>query len=259
MARIEFGNLTGGGGSGTPTGTAGGQLSGTYPNPSVVGATESGGPTALDFGIIPDGTFLKRDGTSVIGSTPSGSGDVTGPSSANNDGMVVFDGVSGKVLKDLGLRHYGKRNDNPASGSEGDEYYHTTLNMHMFYDGSRAKWLSRDTITMEFGRLGNTAAGSYFRGPGGLSFSDSMGMLPFHSGTVIGIAYNRDDTDLSVFQITSAGGEIGFISSSATSGRDNTIDADFSPSSGTLGVKNKSGGSTVTDVMGWILMKWRAS
>lgn len=57
----------------TPTGPAGGQLGGTYPNPDVRGVRETAGPTLLTMGAVANGEFLVRSGSTVIGGTPPAS------------------------------------------------------------------------------------------------------------------------------------------------------------------------------------------
>lgn len=68
---------------------------------AMVGDSGSGGTKGLApapaAGDAAAGKFLKADGTWIA---PSGAGDVVGPSSSHAGGLVLFDGTTGKLLKE---------------------------------------------------------------------------------------------------------------------------------------------------------------
>lgn len=71
-----------------PSGAAGGDNGGTYPNPKVVAITETSGPTSLVAGTITDGQFLKRVGSTLV-SAPAGAGTVTSVASVDSTLVVT--------------------------------------------------------------------------------------------------------------------------------------------------------------------------
>lgn len=84
------------------TAAATGDLSGNYPDPKV--AAIHTGATKLTIGSIANGQYLVRDGDTLIGSTPSGAGDVFGPSSTVTVGTVaLFATTDGKTLGPSGI------------------------------------------------------------------------------------------------------------------------------------------------------------
>lgn len=65
--------IASGGGAGGISPPAG-QIGGSAVSPTVIGITETGGPTALTIGAITDGQFLKRVGATLVGAAAGGGG-----------------------------------------------------------------------------------------------------------------------------------------------------------------------------------------
>jgi hypothetical protein len=160
-----------------------------------------------------------------------------------------------------GTRYYGVLSADPVSPTpaDGDEYYNTVLDMKMFYDGSRSKWLSIESTTFWFARNGNTAAGNYYRMSDGLAYSSATGFYAPHNGTIIGLGYTRTDTDSATFEVVASGTLItgATLASTAIGGSVTTINGDFS-STNVLAARNQSGGNTTSNVAGWVRLRWRA-
>lgn len=193
------------------------------------------------------------------------SSNITGPGSSVDLGVPVFDGTGGDILADSGVRNYGKlANDPTGSGgpgdpapASGDTYWNTVLDMKMYYDDTRAKWLSFDTDHLWFGRSGNTGAGAYYRGPDRRAYSATIGRHAEHNGTIVSITYSRNDIDSATFEVTADGTAISVLASSALKGKDITLNNNFAADQ-ILGARNETGGNTTTRVAGWIRWRWRA-
>lgn len=176
-------------------------------------------------------------------------------------GVTINSGTE-KVEID-GVTYYGSSAGLPtatASGfQDGDKYYDTNLDMEMRYDATRAKWLSVETMTLMFGRDGNTGAANYYRGGAdGRVMSSTLGYIMPFAATVVGIGYTRTDSDAATFDVVEGGTSRATLASAATSGQSRALNGDFAQN-GILAVRNQAGGNTTSNVIGWVQVKYRGT
>lgn len=79
-----------------------GQIGGTAASPDVRGVRETGGPTLLTLGGIAEGEYARRSGSTLVGDTPAGGGDVTAAASLVDDRIIRGDGGV-KGVQDTGI------------------------------------------------------------------------------------------------------------------------------------------------------------
>jgi hypothetical protein len=186
---------------------------------------ESSGPTDLTIGAIADGEQIRRSGATIVGG--------------------------------IGKRYPASATD-PASPTpaNGDQYFNTALGMEMFYDGSRAKWLSVETAEIQFGRAGNTAVNTYYRGMDNIVLSSTTGRHAEFNGTVVSLGYTRTDNDAATFEVTANGSSVASLLSEAVSGRSTSLNGDFNQGA-VLAIRNAAGGNTTSNVAGTVRVRWR--
>ena len=211
---------------------------------------------------LADNSLIRGDGGGK-GVQDSGiliddSDNMTLPGGASLSVDTITESTVGNGVVVNGVRNYGKSATNPVAPApaDGDTYYNTVLRMQMTYDGFRSKWLSVEAETIQFGRNQNTNAGQYYRAINGRVMSATLGYYAERSGTVVSLTYTRTDSDAATFEVTSNGSTIASVASSATGGRDVTLNGDFSFGD-ILAARNAAGGNPTSNVIAKFKVRWR--
>lgn len=106
----------------TPTETQFSDLIDSAYNPTDDGAVLPIATTTTLGGVIADGATITVGVDGTISAVTGGSGDVTGPASATAENVAVFDGITGKIIKDSGVT---------ISGSNTGDQDLTAINAHV--------------------------------------------------------------------------------------------------------------------------------
>ena len=234
-------------------------------------AAAVGWPTVLSNDNTTGGSDAEiTSGDSIVGQA-NGAGDggdipiTAGSATAGNDngGDIVLSpgsgfgtGVDG-IVQVNGPKHYASSTTDPTvpTPADGDRYYNTTLDMEMRYDSTRAKWLSVEAVMIDVSDQGALTSGSYFQ-VGTLRMSSTRGFPALYNGTVVGLGYTRSDSDAASFAVTEGGTTISSVASTATTGKDITLNDNFSQD-GILAIRN-DGANSMSDGICWVRVKWRA-
>jgi hypothetical protein len=172
-------------------------------------------------------------------------------------GKIVAIASGGRQVT-AGVQIYPPSATDPVSPAPagGDTYYNTAIDELMVYDGTRAKWLSAATYTIQAGRDGNTNAAGFYRGVNGMLLDASTRGIPIPDGTIVSAAWSRTDADVATLDVLNNGVSVYTLASAAPgAAADDTADVDVSAS--LLSFRNQAGGNQTSNVQIVILVKRR--
>ena len=234
-------------------------ISATNTLAETLAAGNSSGGTNLQMtsgdSIVGEDNAVGSGGDLILTAGSSGGGGGNGGSITLSPGTPS--GGSNGIVTINGQRHYPASATDPTSPTPaaGDIYYNTAINKEMRYDASRTKWLSSETVVLQFGRNGNVGTNTFYRGINGAVLSATRGWPAIWNGTIVAFGYTRSDTDAANFEVVDAGTTLVTIASSANLGTETTTNTDFNQNA-ILAVRNGAGNQT-SNVQGWVHVKWR--
>jgi hypothetical protein len=182
------------------------------------------------------------------------------------DGSLAYTGnldLGANLIENIGpnggVRLYGKQATNPTTPTpaDGDLYYNTAINELMYFDGTRSKWLSVATYTVQAGRNGNTAQNQGYRLMNGMVITTNRG-ISVQQGTLVSLGVVTPTATASVLEIlVNNVGPIASLAHNAVGQTiDNTLNVDFI--TGFMQPRNAptgSGGATTSNVQ--IVMQYK--
>jgi len=221
-------------------------------------ATLNARVTAADI-VINDGTsdLSTNEALAYLEAT----GNLNGPIAFAAAGKILrLTDTTGRYTEAVDYKTYDPGAADPAgppAPADGDTYFNTVIEMWMYYDASRGKWLSFEGDTFQVGQNGTVPVGTYYKGVAGKTLSASLGYTAPYNGTIVTLTYSRTDSDATNFEVMASGAQIETVASAATSGYLNNLDGDFSQGD-ILAVRNDAAGNQTRDAQVWVRLKWRA-
>jgi len=177
-----------------PSGTATGDLSGTYPAPTVAGL--QGTPVSATGPTV--GQVLTLSGGVWTPVTPSaGSGDVVGPGSAVDSNLASYNTTTGKLIKDSGIAQTNvelQTNKNAASGYAGLDGSSKLAGAQQTYGAAANTACEGDDARLSDARTPTAHAASHIPGAGdALATASPTTAEGVANSEGIGTAFSRDD------------------------------------------------------------------
>ena len=111
-------------------------------------------------------------------------------------------------------------------------------------------------LIFQFGRNGDTAAGSFYKMINGMTMTSSRGIVIPANGYLVAIGYTRGDTDEATFRVLANGSSIYNLTSTDVKGYETGLTVAVNAGD-VISVKNTSASNSTSNVQGWLQFRWR--